>query len=144
MNYEECLGVSNLCSVILSWTGVPLVKIQGERAPYACRKVCISKAVFFICTSLAFDENLNQESCPQWGLILLFFFFSIRKCLTYCFGPWSLLGSWGISLLWFYFSGIYYEPKCRSDVINHSVLLVGYGYEGRESDGSKYWLIKNR
>ncbi|XP_050000005.1 cathepsin 8-like isoform X2 [Alexandromys fortis] len=42
-----------------------------------------------------------------------------------------------------YRGGIYYEPKCRSDVINHSVLLVGYGYEGRESDGSKYWLIKN-
>ncbi|KAL6094176.1 hypothetical protein STEG23_008268 [Scotinomys teguina] len=30
--------------------------------------------------------------------------------------------------------GIYYEPNCRSDVINHCVLLVGYGYEGRESD----------
>ncbi|KAL1765065.1 cathepsin M-like [Sigmodon hispidus] len=43
-----------------------------------------------------------------------------------------------------YKGGIYYEPKCRSDVINHSVLLVGYGYEGKESDGRKYWLIKNR
>ncbi|XP_041516069.1 cathepsin 8-like isoform X2 [Microtus oregoni] len=42
-----------------------------------------------------------------------------------------------------YRGGIYYEPNCRSDVINHSVLLVSYGYEGRESDGSKYWLIKN-
>ena len=51
---------------------MPLVKIQGEMAPYACRKVCIIKAMFFICTSLAFDENLYQESCPQWVLILLF------------------------------------------------------------------------
>ncbi|CAO2596385.1 Cathepsin R, partial [Lemmus lemmus] len=43
-----------------------------------------------------------------------------------------------------YNGGIYYEPNCSSDVINHSVLLVGYGYEGRESDGRKYWLIKDR
>nr|XP_042134758.1 cathepsin 8-like isoform X2 [Peromyscus maniculatus bairdii] len=42
-----------------------------------------------------------------------------------------------------YRGGIYYEPNCKNDVINHSVLLVGYGYEGRESDGRKYWLIKN-
>ncbi|XP_051007082.1 cathepsin 8-like isoform X2 [Acomys russatus] len=42
----------------------------------------------------------------------------------------------------FYRGGIYYEPNC-SDNITHSVLLVGYGYEGRESDGRKYWLIKN-
>ncbi|XP_031213967.1 cathepsin 8-like [Mastomys coucha] len=43
----------------------------------------------------------------------------------------------------FYREGIYYEPKCRSNTVNHAVLLVGYGYEGRESDGRKYWLIKN-
>ncbi|XP_052012966.1 cathepsin 8-like [Apodemus sylvaticus] len=43
----------------------------------------------------------------------------------------------------FYREGIYYEPKCSSNTINHSVLVVGYGYEGRESDGRKYWLIKN-
>ncbi|NP_001121688.1 cathepsin 8 precursor [Rattus norvegicus] len=43
----------------------------------------------------------------------------------------------------FYRRGIYYEPRCSSNRINHSVLVVGYGYEGRESDGRKYWLIKN-
>ncbi|XP_034366556.1 cathepsin 8-like isoform X1 [Arvicanthis niloticus] len=43
----------------------------------------------------------------------------------------------------FYRDGIYYEPKCGSNTVNHAVLLVGYGYEGRESDGRKYWLIKN-
>ncbi|XP_021071372.1 cathepsin 8 isoform X1 [Mus pahari] len=43
----------------------------------------------------------------------------------------------------FYRGGIYYEPKCSSNIINHSVLVVGYGYEGKESDGYKYWLIKN-
>ncbi|XP_031214523.1 cathepsin 8-like [Mastomys coucha] len=43
----------------------------------------------------------------------------------------------------FYRGGIYYEPNCSSNSINHSVLVVGYGYEGRESDGRKYWIIKN-
>ncbi|CAH6795858.1 Cts7 [Phodopus roborovskii] len=42
-----------------------------------------------------------------------------------------------------YKGGIYHEPNCKRDSSNHSVLLVGYGYEGKESEGRKYWLIKN-
>ncbi|EDL41317.1 mCG123271, partial [Mus musculus] len=42
----------------------------------------------------------------------------------------------------FYREGIYYEPNCGSNAVNHGVLLVSYGYEGRESDGRKYWLMK--
>ncbi|KAF5270408.1 hypothetical protein FQR65_LT05596 [Abscondita terminalis] len=42
----------------------------------------------------------------------------------------------------FYGGGIYYEPNCRSSIeyLNHAVLLVGYG---EETDGQKYWLIRN-
>nr|AAL15416.1 cathepsin M [Mus musculus]AAO27847.1 cathepsin M [Mus musculus] len=43
----------------------------------------------------------------------------------------------------FYKRGIYYEPNCSSSVVTHSMLLVGYGFAGRESDGRKYWLVKN-
>lgn len=43
-----------------------------------------------------------------------------------------------------FFLGMYHEPNCRRDSPTHSVLLVGFGYEGRESEGKKYWLIKNR
>ena len=41
-----------------------------------------------------------------------------------------------------YRSGVYYEPSCRSGVLNldHAVLVVGYGNE----DGRDYWLVKNR
>ncbi|XP_006867693.1 PREDICTED: cathepsin L1-like [Chrysochloris asiatica] len=42
----------------------------------------------------------------------------------------------------FYRSGIYSDPKCRHN-LNHAVLVVGYGFEGPESDNNKYWLIKN-
>ncbi|XP_027265828.1 cathepsin 7 [Cricetulus griseus] len=42
-----------------------------------------------------------------------------------------------------YAGGIYHEPKCKTDNPTHGLLLVGFGYEGRESDGKKYWLLKN-
>ncbi|NP_081620.2 cathepsin L-like 3 precursor [Mus musculus] len=40
----------------------------------------------------------------------------------------------------FYKEGMYYEPDCSSTVLDHAVLVVGYG---EESDGRKYWLVKN-
>ncbi|XP_034366454.1 cathepsin 7-like isoform X1 [Arvicanthis niloticus] len=42
-----------------------------------------------------------------------------------------------------YTGGIYHEPNCKRDSPNHSMLLVGFGYEGQESEGRKYWLVKN-
>ncbi|XP_008831321.1 cathepsin L1-like isoform X2 [Nannospalax galili] len=43
--------------------------------------------------------------------------------------------------IWFYKAGnIYYEPKCSHLALDHDVLVVGYG---EESDGQKYWLVKN-
>ncbi|XP_052388701.1 cathepsin S, ortholog 1 [Carassius gibelio] len=38
-----------------------------------------------------------------------------------------------------YRSGIYSDPKCSSLLINHAVLVVGYGSE----NGQDYWLVKN-
>jgi len=39
----------------------------------------------------------------------------------------------------FYSTGIYIDPRCRKDNLNHSALVVGYGTE----DGVDYWLVKN-
>lgn len=41
-------------------------------------------------------------------------------------------------------SGIYYEKDCSSEELDHGVLVVGYGYEGENVDGKKYWIVKNR
>jgi len=39
----------------------------------------------------------------------------------------------------FYTSGIYYEPACSSENLDHGVLMVG---AGSQSDGN-YWIVKN-
>ena len=43
----------------------------------------------------------------------------------------------------FTFPGIYFEPQCSSEDLDHGVLVVGYGVEGAHSN-NKYWLVKNR
>lgn len=40
--------------------------------------------------------------------------------------------------------GIYYEKDCSSEDLDHGVLVVGYGFEGEDVDGKKYWIVKNR
>uniref|UniRef100_A0A673TSE0 Procathepsin L n=1 Tax=Suricata suricatta TaxID=37032 RepID=A0A673TSE0_SURSU len=43
----------------------------------------------------------------------------------------------------FYAGGIYYDPKCNSRDLNHGVLIIGHGIQGKESENKKYWVVKN-
>lgn len=40
----------------------------------------------------------------------------------------------------FYQKGVYYDPNCNKDDINHAVLAVGFGVTVK---GKKFWIVKN-
>ncbi|XP_045324175.1 procathepsin L-like [Leopardus geoffroyi] len=58
-------------------------------------------------------------------------------------GPVSATIDASLDTFRFYKRGIYYDPKCSSEDLNHGVLVVGYGFQGKESDNQKYWFVKN-
>ncbi|XP_032902570.1 cathepsin L1-like [Amblyraja radiata] len=55
------------------------------------------------------------------------------------FGPISIAIDASLKSFQYYKEGIYYDPQCSNQYVNHALLAIGYGIE----DGDNYWLIKN-
>ncbi|XP_028837146.1 cathepsin K [Denticeps clupeoides] len=55
-------------------------------------------------------------------------------------GPVSVGIDATLSTFQFYKKGVYNDPNCNKDDINHAVLAVGYGVTPK---GKKYWIVKN-
>jgi hypothetical protein len=61
------------------------------------------------------------------------------KLALYSHGPISVAIDASHRSLSFYAYGVYYEPDCSSEDLDHAVLAVGYG----TLNGQAYWLVKN-
>ncbi|XP_003795081.1 cathepsin L1 [Otolemur garnettii] len=98
--------------------------------PYVARdEKCKYKPEYSVANDTGFVNIPTQEKALMKAVAII--------------GPISIAIDASHISIQFYKSGIYYEPNCSSKNLDHGVLLIGYGFEGTDSDDNKFWFIKN-
>ncbi|CAK6975004.1 procathepsin L-like [Scomber scombrus] len=65
--------------------------------------------------------------------------YALAKTL-YEVGPVSVAIHGSLDEFMLYKNGVFYNPECDKDYVDHAMLLVGYGETAK---GLKYWIVKN-
>lgn len=58
-------------------------------------------------------------------------------------GPVSCAIDASLATFQSYSSGIYSDPQCSTDRLNHAMLIVGYGTDNSTTPAVDYWIVKN-
>lgn len=85
-----------------------------------------------------YNPSMLNATCVDYRRIPIFSNAFLRD-LLYSVGPLAVGVDASLFSFLNYKSGIYNDPEC-SDVINHAMLLVGFGTDDRYGD---YWILKN-
>ncbi|XP_065139808.1 cathepsin S, ortholog 1 [Paramisgurnus dabryanus] len=122
---------------------------------HGCKGGYLSRAFLYIIRNKGIDSNMFYPYEHKQGLCR----YSVTGRAGYCsgfqiipphneaaiqfavanVGPVSVGMNAKLASFHRYRSGIYNDPKCSFGLINHAVLIVGYGSE----NGKDYWLVKN-
>ncbi|XP_029918815.1 cathepsin L1-like [Myripristis murdjan] len=64
---------------------------------------------------------------------------NILQYIVATVGPISAAVNANLRTLHFYEGGVYNDPECDNYILNHAILIVGYGTD----QGEDFWLVKN-
>ncbi|CAF1476295.1 unnamed protein product [Rotaria sp. Silwood1] len=102
--------------------------IEAETSyPYeAIEKTCVFNATGIVVKVCGFIDIRSKDEA------------ALQKAVA-TIGPMSVAIDASHSSFQLYKRGVYNEPDCSQDQLDHGVLVAGYGTDS----GKKYWLVKN-
>uniref|UniRef100_A0A3B4XFI2 Cathepsin K-like n=1 Tax=Seriola lalandi dorsalis TaxID=1841481 RepID=A0A3B4XFI2_SERLL len=130
-NLLDCDRQSDGCERGHMTTAFEYVEENGginseEDYPYMTQH-CRYKPSAFAAQVKGFEEIPEGDEC------------ALAQAL-YHVGPLSVSINTNHGKFWLYKSGVYYNPENKKDLLDHAMLLVGYG---ETAEGVKYWILKN-